>query len=403
MPTPVPSCTRLVGRLSVFVETGHFRCLHCPGSLRRWRSATSNQLAGGHAKLQSWRHENGFSLQTYLPLDSRPPGIHKARITSNTLYMHSTSHIQVTSNPVQNRPPVQPLVPPTITMEPIVHTVFESQTSTWQYIVADPSTKTAVIIDPVLDFDPARNAISTKSADALLALAKEEGYIVDYLLETHAHADHLTAAKYLQSRLSKEGKKPDIGIGKRIAGVQERFAKRYGIAREEYEGAFDKLLEDDEIFHVGELEAKAVHLPGHTPDHMGYLIGKNIFCGDSIFNSDVGSARCDFPGGDANDLYQTATKLFTLPPAFKIYTGHDYPPKTPRTAPQASSTVAEQMTQNKHLKSGTSEADFVSWRTERDAGLAEPRLMHQALQVNIRAGKLPGDGLLHVPVKVEGW
>lgn len=161
-------------------------------------------------------------------------------------------------------------------MEPIVHTVFEPQTSTWQYIVADPSTKAAVIIDPVLDFDPARNAISTKSADGLLALVQREGYIVDRLLETHAHADHLTAAKYLQARLAKNGKKPEVGIGKRIAEVQERFAKRYGIAKEEYEGAFDKLWEDDEIFHVGELEAKAVHLPGHTPDHMGYLIGREF-------------------------------------------------------------------------------------------------------------------------------
>jgi glyoxylase-like metal-dependent hydrolase (beta-lactamase superfamily II) len=169
--------------------------------------------------------------------------------------------------------PNNTLVPPTITMEPLVHTVFEPQTSTWQYVVADPSTKAAVIIDPVLDFDPARNAISTKSADGLLALVKEQGYTVDRLLETHAHADHLTAAKYLQDKLAKDGKKPEITIGKRIAEVQERFAKRYGIAKEEYEGAFDKLLEDDEVFHVGQLEAKAVHLPGHTPDHMGYLIG----------------------------------------------------------------------------------------------------------------------------------
>jgi glyoxylase-like metal-dependent hydrolase (beta-lactamase superfamily II) len=158
-------------------------------------------------------------------------------------------------------------------MEPLVHTVFEPQTSTWQYVVADPSTKAAVIIDPVLDFDPARNAISTKSADGLLALVKEQGYTVDRLLETHAHADHLTAAKYLQDKLAKDGKKPEITIGKRIAEVQERFAKRYDIAKDEYEGAFDKLLDDDEVFHVGQLEAKAVHLPGHTPDHMGYLIG----------------------------------------------------------------------------------------------------------------------------------
>ncbi len=187
-------------------------------------------------------------------------------------------------------------------MEPVVHAIFEPQTCTWQYIVADPSTNAAVIIDPVLDFDQARNTVSTKSADALLSLVEEKGYTVDRLLETHVHADHLTAAKYLQHKLAKKGQRPEVGIGKRIGGVQERFAERYDIAREEYEGAFDKLFDDDEVFHVGELESKAVHLPGHTPDHMGYLIGENIFSGDSIFNSDVGSARCDFPGGNAKDL-----------------------------------------------------------------------------------------------------
>jgi glyoxylase-like metal-dependent hydrolase (beta-lactamase superfamily II) len=269
-------------------------------------------------------------------------------------------------------------------MEPIVHTVFEPQTSTWQYVVADPSTKSAVIIDPVLDFDPARNAISTKSADGLLALVKEEGYVVEHLLETHAHADHLTAAKYLQTQLAKDGKKPEIGIGKRIAEIQERFAKRYGIAREEYEGAFDKLLEDDEIFHVGEVEAKAVHLPGHTPDHMGYLIGGkfscllvtklprcpghgaattrsleicdhrvplltfpgNIFCGDSIFNSDVGSARCDFPGGNANDLSVPLLLPFIYPISLLILTTHPkntatkQPPNSSPSRPPSKSTPA---------------------------------------------------------------
>ncbi|AEO60579.1 hypothetical protein MYCTH_104582 [Thermothelomyces thermophilus ATCC 42464] len=217
-------------------------------------------------------------------------------------------------------------------MEPIVHTIFEPETSTWQYVVTDLSTKTAVILDP--------------TADSLLALVGEKGYIVDRLLETHVHANHLTAATYLQDLLTRDGKK------------------------------LDRLLDDDE---------------------------PTFFCGDSIFNCDVGSARCDFPGGNAKDLFQTASKLFSLPPNFKIYTGHDYPPNTPRSTPQAFSTVAEQMEHNKHLRTGTSEADFVRWRTERDAALAEPRLIHQALQVNIRAGRLPRDGLLHMPVNVEGW
>lgn len=204
--------------------------------------------------------------------------------------------------------------------QPIVHSCFEPATSTWQYVVADPATKAAVIIDPVLDFDPARSLITTASADALLALVKDNGYAVERLLETHAHADHLTAAKYLQARLSEAGERPDICIGKRIAEVQERFGRRYGIAQDEYKGAFDKLFDDDEVFRIGQLEAKAMHLPGHTPDHLGYLIGgarfldlrpraepltqppDGVFCGDSVFNADVGSARCDFPGGDAHQL-----------------------------------------------------------------------------------------------------
>ncbi|KAK3898111.1 hypothetical protein C8A05DRAFT_38312 [Staphylotrichum tortipilum] len=291
-------------------------------------------------------------------------------------------------------------------MEPLVHSIFEPQTSTWQYVVADPTTKAAVIIDPVLDFDPARNAVTTASADALLALVHEHGYTVDRLLETHVHADHLTAAKYLQHRLAESQgaeRRPALGIGKRIGGVQERFAEKYKIAKEELEGAFDKLYDDDEVFAVGELEAKAVHLPGHTPDHMGYLIGANIFCGDSIFNADVGSARCDFPGGNADDLFKTATKLFTLPSHYLLHTGHDYPP-SPRSTPLAATSVADQMASNKHLSQGTSKEEFVAWRTERDASLAAPRLIDQALQVNIRGGGMPRDGLLHMPVKVEeGW
>ncbi|KAK0701847.1 beta-lactamase-like protein, partial [Lasiosphaeria miniovina] len=295
--------------------------------------------------------------------------------------------------------------------EPIVHACFESNTGTWQYVVADPAFKAAVIIDPVLDFDPGKNAISTETADGLLALVREKGYTVERLLETHAHADHLTAAKYLQSRLlSSDSKRPQVCIGRRIGEVQDRFAKRYGIPRAECDGAFDGLLDGDDVFQVGQLQAKAIHLPGHTPDHMGYMIGANVFCGDSLFNSDVGSARCDFPGGDAHELYNSVAKLFSLPKHYKIWTGHDYPPGGgARGEPLAYMTVGEQKEQNKHLKAGTAEDAFVSWREGRDAALAEPRLMHQALQFNIRAGKLPapadgggGDMLLHVPVKIVG-
>jgi glyoxylase-like metal-dependent hydrolase (beta-lactamase superfamily II) len=157
---------------------------------------------------------------------------------------------------------------------PTIHNVFESKTGTWQYVVADPTTLTAVIIDPVLDYDPATQVITTDSADALLSLVKEKRYKVEKILETHAHADHLTAASYLQKRLTEEqGNRPPIGIGKRIGQVQKLFGQRYGIPAEEYEGVFDKLFDDDETFKIGNLTAKAIHLPGHTPDHLGYRIG----------------------------------------------------------------------------------------------------------------------------------
>lgn len=158
--------------------------------------------------------------------------------------------------------------------QPIIHDIFETATSTWQYIVADPSTRTAVIIDPVLDYDPATQTITTASADRLLSLIHEKGYEIDRILETHAHADHLTAASYLQSRLeSTQGFKPPIGIGRRIEQVQKLFGQRYGIPEEEWRNVFDKLLEDDETFSIGGLTATAIHLPGHTPDHLGYQIG----------------------------------------------------------------------------------------------------------------------------------
>lgn len=162
----------------------------------------------------------------------------------------------------------------TVTGNPTIHDIFEDKTNTWQYVVADPSTLTAVIIDPVLDYDPATQVITTETADSLLSLVEERGYKVDRLLETHAHADHLTAASYLQNRLAQEqGHRPPIGIGKRIRQVQELFGQRYGIPEEEYEGVFEQLFDDDETFNIGKLSATAIHLPGHTPDHLGYKIG----------------------------------------------------------------------------------------------------------------------------------
>ncbi|KAB8211886.1 beta-lactamase-like protein [Aspergillus parasiticus] len=295
-------------------------------------------------------------------------------------------------------------------MEPTVHPIFEKQTSTWQYIVACPETREAVIIDPVLDYSQEQLTINTTSADSLLEVVNLHHYKVVRLLETHAHADHLTAASYLQSRLQAQGANVPVCIGRRIRQVQDTFAKRYGVPADELDNAFEHLLEDNETFPIGNLTAKVLHLPGHTPDHVGYLIGSNVFTGDSIFNPDVGSARCDFPNGDAEALYQSMQKLLELPGDFKLYTGHDYPPSTSsvRREPMPFATVNEQRERNKHVAGGREQ--FVTWRKTRDSGLSEPRLLHQALQINIRGGKLPGspDGsrriFLQVPVTLpESW
>ncbi|RDW82475.1 hypothetical protein BP6252_03587 [Coleophoma cylindrospora] len=295
---------------------------------------------------------------------------------------------------------------------PQILTKFHAGTGTWQYIVADASSSQAIIIDSVLDFDPSSRKVSSTNADELLTLVHDHGLQVVAILETHAHADHLTAARYLQQKLSQTQPRPAIGIGKRITQVQRTFAKKYGVDEGELEDVFDRLWDDDEEFAVGDLVARVLYLPGHTPDHVGYMIGSNVFTGDSIFNPDVGSARADFPGGSATDLYKSTQLLLSLPGHYRLYTGHDYPPSERETGSEsgekwkAYSTVEEQNRENKHLKKGTVEADFIKWRAERDAGLGEPKLLHQALQFNIRAGRLPlgttgGDRLVHLPLRVD--
>jgi glyoxylase-like metal-dependent hydrolase (beta-lactamase superfamily II) len=284
--------------------------------------------------------------------------------------------------------------------EPTIHSIFETVTGTWQYVVADAQSKQAVIIDSVLDFDPASSMLSTKAADQVLHLVLENGYTVTHILETHAHADHLTAARYLQSQLTPT---PLVGIGKRISKVQETFGERYSIPKGELVSAFDIAFADDEEFMLGSLRAKVLHLPGHTPDHIGYQIGSNVFTGDSIFNPDVGSARCDFPGGSAADLYTSTQRLLGLPDHFKLYTGHDYPPEGREAKPYF--LVADQREKNKHVGGGKTEDEFVVWRSERDRQLGEPRLLHWAMQVNIRGGRLPrrdADGLIMFKVPVKG-
>ncbi|KAH0167180.1 putative metallo-beta-lactamase domain protein, partial [Aureobasidium melanogenum] len=291
--------------------------------------------------------------------------------------------------------------------EPTIHTLYERRTGTWQYVVSDPSTKTAVIIDPVLDYDSTTQMITADTADSILSLVKEKGLHVERILETHVHADHITAASYLQHRLAQEqDHKPLICIGKRIVQVQELFGQRYQIPAEEYEGVFDKLLDDDETFSLGKLTVTALHLPGHTPDHMGYMIGDNVFCGDSVLNPDFGTARADFPGGSAYDLFHSGRKLLSLPEHVRIWTGHDYLTEE-REEAEPFMSVRDHREGNKHLKDGLTEEGFVTMRAERDATLAAPRLLHPALQMNIRAGRLPrptalGERFLHLPLKLAG-
>ncbi|KAJ3176797.1 hypothetical protein HDU85_006532 [Gaertneriomyces sp. JEL0708] len=287
--------------------------------------------------------------------------------------------------------------------EASIYGFFEKATSTWQYVVADEKTREAFIIDSVLDFDPASATISTATADGLLEFIREANYKVTRILETHAHADHLTAARYLKRRL---GGSVPVGIGALICKVQETFKPIYGMENFVTDGSqFDNLFNDGEALRLGDLHAQVLHLPGHTPDHVGYLIGESVFTGDSIFMPDVGSARSDFPGGSATDLYASGERLLSLPSHYSVYVGHDYPPSE-RGEASCCSTVADQREKNKHLKSGTDKEQFIKWRSDRDATLSSPRLLHASLQVNLRAGRLPdadkeGRIFLKLPIRLS--
>lgn len=279
-----------------------------------------------------------------------------------------------------------------------IHTIYEPATGTWQYIVADPTTKTAVIIDSVLDYDRQTGNVSTSSADKLLKLIADNDYTITYILETHAHADHLSASRYLQKALvgRQPGCRPLVGIGQRIGEVQKTMGALYYVPEGELQNAFDVLFDDDAAFSIGNIKAEVVHLPGHTPDHIGYVIGDNIFTGDSIFNPDVGSARCDFPKGSATQLYHSTRKLLNYPEHFRLYTGHDYPPperealdSDSQTKAVPFTTVKQQRQENRHVSIKTQEDEFVSWRSGRDSTLSDPKLLRISIETNIRGGRLP--------------
>ncbi|KAK0933790.1 hypothetical protein LTR29_014658 [Friedmanniomyces endolithicus] len=269
------------------------------------------------------------------------------------------------------------------------------------------------MIDTVLDYDKDAGLISTASADKLLDIVEDNGYIVTYILESHAHADHLSASRYLQRVLSQRQneRQPLVCIGEQINQVQATLGQIYDIPESELHDAFDYTFSDGETFRLGNIEAQVLHLPGHTPDHVGYIIGSNTFTGDSIFNPDLGSARCDFPGGSATALYRSAGKLLSLPGHYRLYTGHDYPPKERRgenSEPSGAipyTTVDRQSKENKHVKLGTHEDEFVKMRNERDSTLSEPKLLRQSMHVNLRGGRLParsteGFKIEHIPAGV---
>jgi glyoxylase-like metal-dependent hydrolase (beta-lactamase superfamily II) len=285
-------------------------------------------------------------------------------------------------------------------MKPEVKTFFDEATFTATHLVWDPETRKAAVIDSVKDYDPKSGRTGTASAEAIIAFVEAEELSVDWVLETHVHADHLTAAPYLKAKLG--GK---TAIGARIGTVQGVFKKIFN-AEEDFatDGRqFDKLLEDGEVFRIGNLEARVVHTPGHTPACSTYVIGDAAFVGDTLFMPDYGTARCDFPGGDARQLYRSIQRILALPPETRLFLCHDY--KAPGRDHYAwETTVAEQRARNIHVHDGIAEDEFVHMRTTRDRTLQMPLLILPSVQVNMRAGELPpaeGNGVRYLKIPVD--
>lgn len=267
--------------------------------------------------------------------------------------------------------------------ESTIQSFFDPDTFTVTHVVSDSITRRAAIIDSVLDFDPKSGHTSHLSADRVVDYVQQTGLTIAWLLETHAHADHFSAAPYLKEKLG--GK---TGIGLHIRHVQKAFKKIFNAADMNTDGSdFDRLFDDGEHFNIGELDVRVIHTPGHTPACLTYLIGQDAFVGDTLFMPDYGTARCDFPGGDATMLYRSIKKVLSLPPDTRLHLCHDYPPES--RSPVWISTVAEQREKNIHVHDGITEAEFVSMRTARDKTLAMPTLILPAIQVNVRAGQLP--------------
>ena len=287
-----------------------------------------------------------------------------------------------------------------------IESFFDSATFTFSHLLADLSTRQCALIDSVLDYDPKSGRTSTTSADRLVDRVKALDLQVQWILETHVHADHLSAAPYLKKRLGGQ-----LAIGAHITTVQNVFGKLFNAGAEfARDGSqFDRLLEDGEIFQIGTLQARAMHTPGHTPACMTYVVSDSgdvsekqvAFVGDTLFMPDYGTARCDFPGGNASVLFQSIQKVLSLPDNTELYLCHDYPPET--REPHCITTVAEQKNANVHVHRGVNEAEFVAMREMRDASLAMPVLILPSVQVNMRAGQMPppednGQRYLKIPI-----
>ena len=285
-------------------------------------------------------------------------------------------------------------------LRPSIAGFFDEATNTVSYVVHDPKTGEAAIIDSVLDFDAASGRTSNGSADRMIEYVTSNNLKVTWLIETHAHADHISAAPYLQERLG--GK---LAIGRDIIRVQEVFGKLFNAGTDfERDGSqFDKLFEDGETFRIGELEGIALHVPGHTPADMAFIIGDAAFVGDTIFMPDFGTARADFPGGDARQLFRSIRRLLSLPDETRLFLCHDY--KAPGRDEYAwETTVKQQREENVHVKDGVTEQDFVAMRTDRDKTLSMPKLIMPSVQVNIRGGRLPDpeeNGVSYIKIPVN--
>ncbi|WP_158896231.1 MULTISPECIES: MBL fold metallo-hydrolase [unclassified Pseudomonas] len=287
-------------------------------------------------------------------------------------------------------------------MTPRIEPFFDATTSTFTYVIYEAPGSRCAIVDSVLDYDPHSGRTATLAADRVARFVRDQGLTVEWLLETHAHADHLSAAPYLRRQLGGR-----IAIGEGIRRVQGAFKDVFNLEAEfRLDGSqFDHLFQPDEVFHIGALSARALHVPGHTPADMAYQVEEDhVFVGDTLFMPDVGSARCDFPGGSARDLYRSIRRLLTLPEATRLYLCHDYPPAGREARHET--TVGEERALNVHVRDGVDEDAFVALRTRRDATLSMPTLILPAIQVNIRAGTLPpaeANGRRYLKIPIDGF